>query len=204
MCLLGEPAVALRRDPQLGGDLTQHLDGQQFPAVDLEVAQQLTRIAAGPRQPRGGAQGSRGIAGDDRLERFKQLLGIGDAEHRQHVLRSDRLLAGVRDELLERAERVAEAARRVTSDQRDGSGFDRDLLLGGDAREHPRHLLDRRAAEVKPVAAIDDRRQHFLGFSRGEHEDRPRRRLLQGLQERVPGLLREHVRLVEDVDLVTA
>ncbi len=51
------------------------------------------------------------------------------------------------------------------------------------------------------MAAVDDRRGHLLGLGRGEHEDRVRRRLLERLQERVPGRGREHVRLVEDVDL---
>ena len=41
----------------------------------------------------------------------------------------------------------------------------------------------------------------FVGLGRGEHEHGVRRRLLERLQERVPGRRREHVRLVEDVDL---
>ena len=63
-------------------------------------------------------------------------------------------------------------------------------------------LLDRRTAEIEPVAAIDDGREHLLGLGRREHEDRPRRGLLQGLQESVPRLLGEHVSLVKDVHLV--
>ena len=39
------------------------------------------------------------------------------------------------------------------------------------------------------------------GLGGGEHEHGVRRRLLEGLQERVPGGRREHVGLVEDVDL---
>ena len=112
------------------------------------------------------------------------------------------LAAGVGDELLERPERVAEAAGGVARDQRQRARLDVDPLLAGDPLEHGRHLLDRRAAEVEAVAAVDDRRQHLLRLGRGQHEDRPRRRLLERLQERVPRLRGEHVRLVEDVDLV--
>ena len=68
--------------------------------------------------------------------------------------------------------------------------------------QHRRHLLDRGTAEVEAVAAVDDGRQHLLRLGRRQHEDRPRRRLLERLQERVPRLRGEHVGLVEDVDLV--
>ena len=98
-----------------------------------------------------------------------------------------------------RNEPVACRARRATA-----SRADRDVLLAGDPRDHGGELLDRRPAEVEAVAAVDDRRQDLLRLGRGEHEDRVRRRLLEGLEERVPGLRREHVGLVEDVDLVAA
>src|SRR4029453_8145249 len=55
--------------------------------------------------------------------------------------------------------------------------------------------------EVEAVAAVDDRGQDLLGLRGGQDEDRVRGRLLERLEERVPGLRREHVRLVEDVDL---
>ena len=45
---------------------------------------------------------------------------------------------------------------------------------------------------------------HLLGLGRRQHEHRVRRRLLECLQERVPGGGREHVRLVEDVHLAPA
>ena len=64
--------------------------------------------------------------------------------------------------------------------------------------------MHRRAAEVEAVAAVHDRRQDLVGLGRGQHEDRVRRRLLERLEERVPRRRREHVRLVEDVDLVAA
>ena len=109
--------------------------------------------------------------------------------------------ARVGDELLERAERVAERAGRVAGEQRDGVGRDLDRLRGGDARDDGGDLLDRRAGEVEAVAAVDDRRQDLLRLGRGEDEDRVRRRLLERLEERVPRLRGQHVRLVEDVDL---
>ena len=80
----------------------------------------------------------------------------------------------------------------------------RDLLLVGDALQDLGDLLGRGATEVEAMAAIDHGREDLLGLSRGQHENRPGRRLLQGLEERVPRLRGQHVRLVEDVDLVTS
>ena len=59
--------------------------------------------------------------------------------------------------------------------------------------------------EVEPLTARHDGGRpalDLLRFRGGEGEDDPRRRLLQDLEERVPRVAREHVRLVEDVDLV--
>ena len=109
---------------------------------------------------------------------------------------------GVRDELLQGAEGVAEGAGGVAREQHDRVGRDVDLLARRDALDDGGELLDRRPREVEAVAAVDDRRQDLRGLGRGEHEDGVRRRLLERLEKRVPCLGGEHVRLVEDVDLV--
>ncbi len=62
-------------------------------------------------------------------------------------------------------------------------------------------------AEIEALTAGKDGRRgllDLLGFGGGEDEDDPGRRLLQDLQEGVPGLPGEHVGFVEDVDLETA
>jgi hypothetical protein len=202
--LVGEALVTLGGNPELRRDLAQDLHGEQLARVNFEVAEHLAGVASGLGEPRGRTERMGGIPLHDRLHRVEQQLGIGDPEHREHVGRLDPALAGVGDELLEGAERVPEAAGGVTGDERHRAVVDSDRLLAGDPAEHGRHLLHRRSAEVEPVAAIDDRRQDLLGLGRREHEDRPRRRLLERLQERIPRLGREHVRLVQDVDLVPA
>ena len=79
--------------------------------------------------------------------------------------------------------------------------LDLDPLRVGDPPDHLGDLLERGPLEVEALAAVDDRRHHLVRLGRAEHEDGVRRRLLERLQERVPGLAGEHVRLVEDVDL---
>ena len=93
----------------------------------------------------------------------------------------------------------------MARDQRDRVGLDLDRL-GRRRRASTTVAICSTVgrAEVEAVAAVDDRRQHLLRLGRREHEDRVRRRLLERLEERVPRLRGEHVRLVEDVDLVAA
>ena len=196
--------VTLGGHPQLLGHLLQDLDGEQLPTVDLKVTEHLARVPARPRQLGRRPDRLRRVVGNHRVEGFEQLLGIRHPEHREHVSAGDRLLPGVGQQLLERAERVTEAARGVAGDQRHRGGVDLDLLPGGDPPEDGGNLLDGGATEVEAVAAVHDGGQHLLGLGRGQHEDRARRRLLQRLEEGVPCLRREHVGLVEDVDLVAA
>src|SRR5205085_1367480 len=105
------------------------------------------------------------------------------------------------DELVERAERVAEASRGGPRDRRDRPVGDLDLLARSDPLDDLGDLLERGATEVEALATVDDRRHHLVRLGRREDESRVRRRLLERLQERVPGLPGEHVGLVEDVDL---
>ena len=86
-------------------------------------------------------------------------------------------------------------------DRADGAALDLDPLGVGDPAQHLGDLLERRALEVEALAAVDDRRHDLVRLGGREDEDGVRRRLLERLQERVPGLAGEHVRLVEDVDL---
>ena len=85
--------------------------------VGLEVAEEAAEVAAGVGQPRGGEQRRARVAGGDGVDRAEQQVGVGGAEHGQHVLERD-AAAGVGDELLERAERVAERAGGRARDQR--------------------------------------------------------------------------------------
>ena len=201
--LLGQARVAIGRDRDLGRDRAERLDDEQLARVDLEVAHEAAHVAAGcpSRATASSADSARAAATASSAPNSE--VGVGDAEHREDVVDRDRR-AGVGHELLERAERVAERAGRVAGEQRDRVGPISIAPGSATRRTHGGELLDGRAREVEAVAAVDDRRQHLAGLGRREHEDRVRRRLLERLEERVPRLRREHVRLVEDVDLVRA
>ena len=74
--------------------------------------------------------------------------------------------------------------------------------VGGD----PAHVLGQRVGreqvELEVLGTAPDGVGHLLRVGRGEHEHDVRRRLLERLQQRGLGRLREHVHLVEDVHLV--
>ena len=106
------------------------------------------------------------------------------------------------DGLVEQGERIARRAFR-----RAGDGGER-FLVGlhafgvADAAEMRHELVRLDAAQVEALAAGQDRDRDLADLGGGEDELRVRRRLLQRLQEGVERLLREHVDLVDDVDLV--
>jgi hypothetical protein len=79
-----------------------------------------------------------------------------------------------------------------------------DLLGGGDLLQALDDELGRDRLQVEALAAGDDGREHLLHLGGGEDELHVRRRLLEGLEQRVERRRREHVHLVDDVDLELA
>ena len=96
----------------------------------------------------GGEQRRPHVAGGDRVDGAEHEVGVGGAEHREHVLERD-LAARVGDELLERAERVAERAGGRAGDQRRRLVADLDLLGGGHACGARRRSAARSAARSR-------------------------------------------------------
>ena len=165
-----------------------------------QIAAELRDVAARPGEPFARLERGAAIAFRDRVGRSEDQRGVRNAQHREHVVRLD-ALAAVGDELIEGAERVAEASGGRACDRSDCAVVDLDRLSLCDAAKHLGDLLRRGAREVEALAAIDDRGHDLVRFRRREDEDGGRRWLLERLQERVPRLSGEHVGLVQDVDL---
>ena len=107
-------------------------------------------------------------------------------------------------ELVESRDAVAERAARAARDQRQRRVGSLDLLGVGDPAQHADELRQPRPREGEGLAARADGLQHLRQVGRAEDEDEVGRRLLDQLQQRVPGGVGELMRLVEDVDLVAA
>ena len=112
-----------------------------------------------------------------------------------------------RDDLIQQRQSVTHAAIGLPSD-------DAKSLLRGvgafslqDAGETGHNVEHPDAPEVEPLTPGENRGSSLLDLlrlRRRENEDHSRRWLFQDLQEGVPRLPREHVRLVDDIDLRSA
>ena len=109
---------------------------------------------------------------------------------------------GERDDLIERALRVAHAAVAGPRNRHHRGIVYGDPLGGGDRGDLVGDLLDADRLELEDLRARLDGRRDLVDLRRRHHEDDVRRRLLDGLQQRVEGLLRQPVDFVDDEDLV--
>ncbi len=141
------------------------------------------------------------VAGQDQPEQAADGAAVRKAEHRAHLLRADRAGA-VRDRLIEDREAVAGRAFGRARDQRQRFRLDLDPLLPRDMGEMGGEQVGRDAPEVEALAAGENGDRHLADLGGGEQELDVRRRLLERFQERVEGVLGEHVDFVDDVDLV--
>ncbi len=106
--------------------------------------------------------------------------------------------------LVQQRQGVPDGALGVAGDESQGVGIGLDPLLGGDPTEMLPHGFGGDPAELEALAPGDDRRGQLVGLGGAEDEDDVGRRLLEHLQQRVEGRVRELVGLVDDVDLVAA
>ena len=170
-----------------GGQLAREL--QQVTAVVHELghaAEQGRHVPAGKRARDAGKRGAARLA--------QQVAGRVGAD----VARAEH------GELLERGERVAHAAAGVAH-----YDLERLLVIGEalgatDLHQVVVHLVGGDGVEVEALHAREDRGEDLLRVGGAHDEDHVLRRLLEGLEQRVERRRREHVDLVDDVDLVAA
>ena len=143
------------------------------------------------------------VALDQCVEDGRQVAPVDHAEHLSHRRLVDPAGAE-RDRLVEQRQGVAHAARRGAADQRQR------LRVGGNAfgLEHvpevPRNGRGGHVLQVELQAARQDGDRHLLRIGGGQDEGDVRRRLLERLQHRVERVRRQHVDLVDHVDLVAS
>ena len=125
--LLGEPLGLGDGDGEGLGDLAGGAGDQQLAQVGDQVAGELAGVAARAGEAVDDLERRRGVAGGERVGGVEEQVGVGGAEQLDHVVGRD-LVAAEGDELVERPERVAEAAGRRARDQGDGAVLDLDAL----------------------------------------------------------------------------
>ena len=169
-----------------------------------QVGDEPAEVVALLRQLLDEGERARRVAVDDEVAEPEERLLLDRAEQLQHRLHRDRSpVAAASWSSVEIASRYEPRAPRAIERQRRVRRVD--PLAVGDAAEHLARAPGRRGRWKTNVW----QRERTVGSTfeqvgRAEDEDEVGRRLLDQLQQRVPGGVRELVRLVEDVDLVAA
>ena len=101
-----------------------------------------------------------------------------------------------------RRQPVAHRAVGGAGNQRERRRLDLDALCLGDPTVMRDQQLDWDAAQRETLAARQNRDRDLVDLGRREDEFDVGRRLFERLQQRVEGVLRQHVHFVDDVDLV--
>ncbi len=166
-----------------------------------EPAGELAQVEPRARHLVDDPEAGGGVLRGDRGAHAEIEFVVHDLQERADLLNPDRA-AAKRDDLVEDALRIAQRTVGPAGDQLERGVVDVDLLLLRDRGDGGDDLGRGDPPELEPLAAREDGRGDLVHLGRGEHEDDVRRRLLQGLQQGVEGLLGEHVHFVDDVDLV--
>ena len=226
---LGEPvAHDLRRAGQLRWAKPCRLAGESFGHVFGHVEQTLvdrirygrnhdqvaqplqqvfgeaSRVLAGLDDLVDGGKHRSTVAGGERVDRLVEQRVRGVAEQRDREIVRDSVGSGATEQLVEHAQGVTDGAAARSYDQRQRGRLDGDAFLRAQRREVVAQQLRRYQPERIVVRTRADRADDLVRLGRREDELQVWRRLLDELEQGVETLTRDHVRLVDDVDLVRA
>ena len=170
---------------------------QRVAQVDEQRVEQLALTAFLRRQR---AQEAGAIGVEDAVDdAFELLQRAGAREPREVGERGS--IADEREQLVRHRQRVAHTAARAPRELQRDALFRFDLFEPEDLGEARRDRRFGQRRELQHLATRQDRVEHLVRLGRREEELHVRGRLLERLQERVEGRLREHVHFIDDVHL---
>ena len=185
------------------GHVAHVLHEQQLAQVLEQVVDDTAEILSLLRELLEEEERSGRVAIDDHVAQPQQRLLVDRADELEDGLRIDRVVRR-RGELVERRDRVAKRAAGGPCDERESRILCLDALALCDAAQECHDLGQSRTLEDERLAARAHGGDHADEIRRAEHEQQVWWRLLDQLEQRVPRLARQLVRLVDDVDLVAA
>ena len=159
-------------------------------------------------RPQGGylgdlGHGGRGILAQYGLQQLVQVVVVEGAQHGQHALQTHAAVA-VGQRLIGEAQGIAHAAVGGLGQGQQGAGLERLTFL----IQHPFQLLGDlaliQAFEVELQAAGQDGDRELLRIRGGQQELHIGGRLFQGFEQRIEAVARQHVHLIDEVDLEAA
>ena len=178
-------------------------DDEEVAQTLQEVLDEAARVVAGLDHALDDAEGRGAVATRKSVDGFIQQRGVRVAEQRDGRLIGDLAIDRAGHQLVEHRQGVAHrAAARAHHEGQDALAH-ADVLLGAQARQVGAEDIRRHQAERVVVGTRTDRADDALGFGRREDELDVLGRLLDELEQRVEALVRDHVGLVDDEDLVS-
>ena len=179
------------------GRVGAHLDDDQMVKMLQQIATQPTRIVAVLVQIAGDAQHRSRVVGQDGLDNLEQNVTVGYPERLTDGLGVD-LTVTPGDNLLKQRLGIPQTAVRLTRDQGQADLVAGKAFVLGQGAQLAEQVPQRNPFEIVALAARHNRGQNFLDLGGGKDELDVVRRLLQGFQQGVKGLIRQHVDFVDD------
>ncbi len=179
------------------------LKQNQIAEVTQQIGEQTSEVFAFLREIVELMQRRVNFAREHRATQFQNLPLRGETKHREHIGFFD-FVAAKTDELIERGFGIAHPAVRPARNSVKCRFIHGNFFFFCDVAKVVDDERRRNASQIEALAARKNGRQHLFGIGRGEHEFHVRRRLFERLEQRVERRRREHVHLVDDVDLELA
>ena len=177
-------------------------DDEEVAQTLQEVLDEAAWVMAGLDHALDDAEGRGTVATREGVDGFVQQRGVRVAEQRDGRLVGDLAVDRAGHQLVEHRQSVTHRAAARAHDEGQNALAHSDVLLGAQARQIGAEDVRRHQAERIVVGTRTDRADDALGFRRREDELNVLGRLLDELEQRVEALVRDHVGLVDDEDLV--
>ena len=202
--LLGQPLAEVVGCIEKSGRqrVRDRLDDDEVTQALQQVFGEAARILAGLDHLVDDAEDGGSVVRCERVDGFVEQRIRRVAEQLDGEVIGDAFGSGTAEQLVEDAEGVADRSGPGAHHERQRGGLERDTLLLAEreqvvAEQFRRHQPERVVVRTRPDGADD-----LVGFGGGEDEPDVRRWLFDQLQQRIERCRRDHVGLIDDVDLV--
>ena len=179
-----------------------HRDDEQIAQALEEVLNEAARVVAGLDHALDDTEGRGTVTTRKSVDGLVEQRGIRVPEQRHRRLVADLAVDRAGHQLIEHRQGVSHRAAARTHDEGQDALSHADVFLGAQGRQIRAKDVRRDEAERVVVGTRADRTDDALRFRRRENELDMLGRLLDELEQRVEALVRDHVGLVDDEDLV--
>ena len=168
-----------------------------------KVTRKLREVDAAAHEVVDPDETRRSIAPRDVSRNLEECRDVDLAEHARRLVERD-LAFGIDADLLERRRGVAHATGGFCGDELKCLGLVFETLAFADALEIAHDFLNGKTTEVEALTTRLDSLGNLVRIGRAQHEDDMLGRLLECFEQRIERRRRQHVHLVDDVDLEAA